>query len=116
MTAPNSIHEEAFWDQVPAAFLRTLVEQGRDNACGVVRGAGGVPSLLQPAPQQFHVGGQAGVLDLTQQRLVQLQVGAQPVDGVGQAEFAGEHRALWAHDGQRQEAAVVAAQPRQQPG
>jgi hypothetical protein len=26
-----SIHEEVFWDQVPAEFLRTLVEQGRDN-------------------------------------------------------------------------------------
>ena len=28
---PMSIHDEAFWDQVPAEFLRTLVEQGRDN-------------------------------------------------------------------------------------
>ena len=30
MTAPNSIHDDAFWDQVPAEFLRTLVEQGRE--------------------------------------------------------------------------------------
>jgi|GEM_PF-2907480 len=26
-----SIHQEAFWDQVPAEYLRTLVEQGRHN-------------------------------------------------------------------------------------
>ena len=47
---------------------------------------------------------------------VQAQAGAQLVDGVGEAEFAGEHRPFGAHDGQRQEAAVVAAQPGQQPG
>lgn len=27
----QSIHDETFWDQVPAEYLRTLVEQGRDN-------------------------------------------------------------------------------------
>jgi anti-sigma factor ChrR (cupin superfamily) len=27
----SSIHDEQFWDQVPAEFLRTLVEQGRAN-------------------------------------------------------------------------------------
>lgn len=26
-----SIHDDTFWDRVPAEFLRTLVEQGRDN-------------------------------------------------------------------------------------
>jgi len=31
MTTSDSIHDAAFWDQVPAEFLRTLVEQGRDN-------------------------------------------------------------------------------------
>ena len=66
-------------------------------------GAGDLAGLLQPAPQPLHLGGQAGVLDLPQHRLRQPEVGAQLVDGVGQAEFAGEHRALGAHDVHGQE-------------
>jgi hypothetical protein len=30
-TGSMSIHDESFWDQVPAEHLRTLVEQGRSN-------------------------------------------------------------------------------------
>jgi hypothetical protein len=58
--------------------------------------------------------GLAGVLDLPQHRVVQTQVDAQLVDGLGEAAFTGDHRAFRAHDGQGQEAAVVAAQSRQQ--
>ncbi len=48
-------------------------------------GAGGLPGLLQPAPQLLDLLGVAGVLDLPQHRLAQAQAGAQLVDGVREA-------------------------------
>lgn len=44
---PLSIHDEAFWDQVPAEFLRTLVEQGRDNGLPTSIFSMGDPHTLQ---------------------------------------------------------------------
>lgn len=43
----TSIHDEAFWDQVPAEFLRTLVEQGRDNGLPTSIFALGDPHRLE---------------------------------------------------------------------
>jgi anti-sigma factor ChrR (cupin superfamily) len=45
--ASNSIHDEGFWDQVPAEFLRTLVEQGRDNGLPTSIFALGDPHRLE---------------------------------------------------------------------
>lgn len=42
-----SIHQEAFWDQVPAEYLRTLVEQGRDNGLPTSIFALGDPHRLE---------------------------------------------------------------------
>ena len=52
--------------------------------------------------------GVAATFDVAERRLMQVQDGAQLVDRVSQAPFAGDHRPLRAHDGQGQEAAVAA--------
>jgi anti-sigma factor ChrR (cupin superfamily) len=43
----QSIHEERFWDQVPAGYLRTLVEQGRANGLPTSIFALGDPHRLE---------------------------------------------------------------------
>ena len=80
-------------------------------------GAGCLAGLLQPAPQPLARS------EARQAFLISPSIGWCKPRSVrswwmacGQAEFAGEHRPFGAHDGQRQEAAVVAAQPGQQPG
>jgi anti-sigma factor ChrR (cupin superfamily) len=47
MTLIGSIHDDAFWDHVPAEFLRTLVEQGRDNGLPTSIYALGDPHRLE---------------------------------------------------------------------
>ena len=59
---------------------------------------------------------QAGVFDLTQRGAAQLQRLARGVDGGGQTLVSGQRIALRAHDAQHQKAAVLALQPRDQPG
>jgi anti-sigma factor ChrR (cupin superfamily) len=43
----QSIHDQGFWDQVPAEYLRTLVEQGRDNGLPTSIFALGDPHRLE---------------------------------------------------------------------
>jgi anti-sigma factor ChrR (cupin superfamily) len=43
----SSVHDEAFWDHVPAEFLRTLVEQGRENGLPTSIFALGDPTRLE---------------------------------------------------------------------
>jgi len=71
-------------------------------------GACNLAGLLQPAPQIVDLFGVAGFLDLPRHRVRQPQVSPQLMNGVGEAEFTGEHRAFGAHDIHSEEAAVVA--------
>jgi anti-sigma factor ChrR (cupin superfamily) len=46
---PRSIHDESFWDEAPAEYLRTLVEQGRRNGLLTSIFALGDPTDLRTA-------------------------------------------------------------------
>ena len=76
--------------------------QGRGGLLGGHIQQPGARYLRPPSasPATARHGRVAGGLDLPQQRLRQSQIGAQPVDGVRETEFAGQHRAFRAHDGQ----------------
>ena len=99
-----------------------LIHRQHQGRCGLLGGhiqqprPGGLAGLLQPAMNLLHMLGVAGGLDLPQQLPAKPSPVPQPVDGLRQAELAGQHRPFGAHDVQRHELAVVAAQPRQQPG